>query len=103
MRNFYTGERRALPARAAAALLVLLAADVAEQDHPPPLLLPLPVALPYSLSLEQDPHFDLALVLACLRLAAPHLQAPLRPRTLHPTSRLSRASAPPHSPPPPPT
>jgi len=51
VRNYYTGERALLEAREAAQLLIILAADL----------------------MEQDSYFSLHLPLACLRLAAPHL------------------------------
>ena len=52
MRNFYTGDKMMLNARDAARLLVILAADL----------------------MEQDAFFSLYLPCACLRLAGPHLQ-----------------------------
>jgi len=54
VRNFYTGERTVLDARQAAHLLVILAADL----------------------MEQEPFFSLHLPCACLRLAGPHLEVP---------------------------
>ena len=51
VRNFYTGERTVLSSRQAARLLLILAADLMEQDR----------------------FFSLHLPLACLRLAGPHL------------------------------
>eukprot|EP00242_Pyramimonas_sp_CCMP2087_P012186 CAMPEP_0198211792 /NCGR_PEP_ID=MMETSP1445-20131203/25341_1 /TAXON_ID=36898 /ORGANISM="Pyramimonas sp., Strain CCMP2087" /LENGTH=350 /DNA_ID=CAMNT_0043886127 /DNA_START=350 /DNA_END=1402 /DNA_ORIENTATION=- len=52
VRNFYTGQVFLLAPELAARLLVVLAADLA----------------------EQDPYFDFYLVCACLRLAEPHLE-----------------------------
>ena len=70
VRNFYTGERTVLDARQAAHLLVILAADL----------------------MEQEPFFSLHLPCACLRLAGPHLEVPpplwLR---LEETGRISKS------------
>ena len=52
VRNFYTGEAGLLDARQAAKLLIILAADL----------------------MEQDPFFSQRMPLACLRLAAPYLE-----------------------------
>ena len=52
--NCHSGERLLLPARAAANLLVVLAADLCEQDS----------------------YFEMDLAFGCLRLAAPHLASP---------------------------
>lgn len=54
VRNFYTGEQRVLDTQQAARLLVILAADL----------------------MEQDPFFSEHMPCACLRLAAPYLDAP---------------------------
>ena len=54
VRNFYTGEKRVLAPRQAARLLIILAADL----------------------MEQDPYFSASMPCACLRLAAPHLDVP---------------------------
>jgi len=52
VRNYYTGEKQVLGAKDAACLLVILAADL----------------------MEQDPFFSVYLPCACLRLAGPHLE-----------------------------
>ena len=52
VRNYYTGEEEVLGTHDAARLLVILAADL----------------------IEQDPFFSMYLPCACLRLAGPHLQ-----------------------------
>ncbi len=52
VRNYYTGEKQVLGAKDAARLLVILAADL----------------------MEQDPFFSVYLPCACLRLAGPHLE-----------------------------
>jgi hypothetical protein len=71
VRNYYTGEKQVLGAEDGARLLVILAADL----------------------MEQDPFFSVYLPCACLRLAGPHLQ--VEPVLLR---KLRLAGTPPQAP-----